>query len=91
MFFPPSAADEQRDEAHQLSADRGERRTADAKTENKHQKRVERDVDDRAAHKAHHGVERAALKAQLVVDDELPHHERRAQQNDAHVRHRVAA
>ncbi len=87
--LPPKAADQQHRKTDDLAADRGNGRAAHTHAEHKNQKRVKGDVHDGAAHQPDHGIEGAALKTKLIVDDALAHHKGRADQNDAQIRKRI--
>ena len=83
------APDQQDNEADGLPGNRGDRGACHAQIEDKHQERVEPDIDDGPGKKSDHGIGCAALVAQLIVDYKLRDHEGSSDQNDPHIDQRI--
>ena len=83
------ASVQQNDERDQLTQNGGKRGARDAHFKAENKQRVQPDIDDRAADKPCHGIHRAPFKTELVIDDKLRAHKRRAEQNDAQVIFRI--
>ena len=79
-----------RADIEQAAADRladgcGEGRALHLHVQTEDEQRVESHIQYRARHKADHGKEGIALKAQLVIEHEGHAHKRRAAEDDGHI------
>ena len=83
------AACQQHEEADDLPADGCQGSARDSHSEAEDQQRIQCDIQDGAAEQSYHGIHRAPLVPELVVDDELPHHEGRSEDDDPQITHRL--
>ena len=81
----PGAAHQQQAEADELAEDGGPGGPGDAHVKYEDQQRVQPDVQHRTADDAHHTVHGAALKTQLIVEDQRGGHPGSTQKDHPHI------